>query len=92
MLRAIHEREGAWDQVDPDTEIGSIGEGIGLSKDESFALFKLLVDEHYVDAGRILQAGGAMPGRTGRVVGRGDNMTMIGDDLRLTSKGRAQIG
>lgn len=92
MLRAIHEREGVWDQVDPDSEIANIGEGIGLSEDESFALFKLLVDEHYVDPGRILQAGGAMPGRTGRVVGREDNMTMIGDDVRLTGKGRAEIG
>jgi hypothetical protein len=91
MLRAIHEREGRWDRVDPDTEITSIGEGIGLSKDESFALFKLLVDEHYVDPGRILQAGGAMPGRTGRIVGREDNMTMIGDDMRLTGKGQAEI-
>ena len=29
MLRAIHEREGRWDRVDPDTEIAAIGEGIG---------------------------------------------------------------
>jgi hypothetical protein len=91
MLRAIHEREGRWDRVDPDTEIANIGEGIGLSKDESFELFKQLVDEHYVDPGHILQAGGAMPGRTGRIVGREDNMTMIGDDMRLTGKGRAEI-
>ena len=91
MLSAIHEREGGWDRVDPDTEITSIGEGIGLSKDESFALFKLLVDEHYVDPGRILQAGGAMPGRTGRIVGREDNMTVIGDDVRLTDRGRTEI-
>ena len=62
MLGAIHEREGRWDQVDPDTEVGSIGEGIGLSEDQSYELFKLLVDEHYVHPGRILQAGGAMPG------------------------------
>ena len=71
MLRAIHEREGRWDRVDPDTEIASIGEGIGLSEDRSYELFGQLVDEHYVDPGRILQAGGAMPGRTGRIVGRG---------------------
>jgi hypothetical protein len=92
MLRAIHEREGGWDRVDPDTEIASIGEGIGLSDEESFALFKLLVDEHYVYPGRILQAGGAMPGRTSRVVGRGDNLTVIGDELRLTDKGRSEVG
>jgi hypothetical protein len=91
MLRAIHEREGRWDRVDPDTEIASIGEGIGLSEDESFALFKLLVDEHYVDTGRILQAGGAMPGRTSRVVGHGDNLTVIGDDVGISDKGRAEI-
>lgn len=92
ILRAIHECEGRWDRVDPDTEIANIGDGIGLSKDASFALFKLLVDEHYVDPGRILQAGGAMPGRTtGRIVGREDNMTVIGDDVRLTDRGRAEI-
>ena len=92
MLRAIHEREGGWDQVDPDTEIASIGEGIGLSEDESFALFGQLVDEGFVDPGRAYRAGGAMPGSTSRIVGREDNMTVIGDDVRLTSKGRAEIG
>ena len=91
MLKAIHEREGGWDRVDPDTEIASIGEGIGLSEDRSYELFGQLVDEHYVDPGRILQAGGAMPGHTSRIVGREDNMTVIGDDVRLTGKGRAEI-
>jgi hypothetical protein len=91
MLRAIHDREGGWDQVDPDTEIASIGEGIGLSEDESFALFGQLVDEGFVDPGRAYQAGGAMPGSTSRIVGREDNMTVIGDDVRLTSKGRTEI-
>jgi hypothetical protein len=91
MLGAVHEREGGWDQVDPDTEIASIGEGVGLSEDESFALFKQLVDDDYVDRGRVLQAGGAMPGRTSRVVGHEDNMTLIGDEVRLTDKGRAEI-
>jgi hypothetical protein len=92
MLKAIHEREGGWDRVDPDTGIASIGEGIGLSEDRSYELFGRLVDEHYVDPGRILQAGGAMPGHTSRIVGREDNMTVIGDDVRLTGKGRAEIG
>ena len=91
MLRAIREREGRWDAVDPDTEVGSIGEGIGLSEDQSYELFELLVDEHYVHPGRILQAGGAMPGSTSRVVGRRDNLTAIGDDVQLTDKGRAEI-
>ncbi len=91
MLKAIHEREGRWDRVDPDTEIASIGEGIGLSEDRSYELFGQLVDEHYVDPGRILQDGGAMPGHTSRIVGREDNMTVIGDELRLTDKGRAEI-
>jgi hypothetical protein len=91
MLRAIHDREGGWDQVDPDTEIASIGEGIGLSEDESFALFGQLVDEGFVDPGRAYRAGGAMPGSTSRIVGREDNMTVIGDDVRLTSKGRTEI-
>jgi hypothetical protein len=91
MLKAIHEREGGWDQVDPDTEIASVGEGSGLSEDESFALFGQLVDEGFVDPGRAYRAGGAMPGSTSRIVGREDNMTVIGDDVRLTSKGRTEI-
>ena len=68
-----------------------IGEGIGLSEDESFALFGQLVDEGFVDPGRAYRAGGAMPGSTSRIVGREENMTLIGDDVRLTSKGRAEI-
>ena len=68
-----------------------IGEGSGLSEDESFALFGQLVDEGFVDPGRAYRAGGAMPGSTSRIVGREDNMTVIGDDVRLTSKGRAEI-
>ena len=35
MLSAIQEREGGWDEVDPDTELARIGEGIGLSEDQS---------------------------------------------------------
>jgi hypothetical protein len=77
--------------VDPDTEIANMGEAIGLGEDESFALFKLLVNEYYVDPGRVLRAGGAMPGSTSRVVGRGDNLTAIGDDMRLTDKGQDEI-
>jgi hypothetical protein len=91
MLSGIHERRGRWDQVDPDTEIASIGEGIGLSEDESYALFGQLVDQGFVDPGRAYRAGGTMPGRTSRVVGREDNMTVIGDEVRLTGKGRAEI-
>jgi hypothetical protein len=33
-----------------------------------------------------------MPGHASRIVGRGDSMTVIGDKLRLTDKGRAEIG
>jgi len=91
MLRAIHEREGRWDEVDPDTEIANIGEGIGLSEDQSYELFGHLVDEGFVDPGRAYGSGGAMPGSTSRIVGREENMTVIGDDVRLTSKGRAEI-
>ncbi len=91
MLSAIREREGRWDAVDPDTEIARIGNDIGLGEDEAFALFKLLVDEHHVDPGRVLQARGAMPGRTSRVVGREHYMTVIGDDVRLTDRGQAGV-
>jgi hypothetical protein len=64
MLRAIQEREGRWDEVDPDIEVARIGEGIGLSEDQSYELFGHLVDEGLVDPGHAYQAGGAMPGRT----------------------------
>ncbi len=53
MLAAVHEREGSWGGVDPDTEITSVGSDIGLSEDESYELFKWLVDEGYIDSGRV---------------------------------------
>ena len=91
MLRAIHEREGRWDEVDPDTEVARIGNEIGVSEDRSYELFGHLVDEGFVDPGRAYRAGGAMPGSISRIVGREENMTVIGDDVGLTSKGRAEI-
>ena len=91
MLRAIHEREGRWDEVDPNTELAHIGNEIGLSEDQSYELFGHLVDEGFVDPGRAYQAGGAMPGSISRIVGSEENMTVIGDDVRLTSNGRAEI-
>jgi hypothetical protein len=68
-----------------------IGEDIGLSEDQSYELFGQLVDEGFVDPGRAYRAGGAMPGSISRIVGREENMTVIGDYVRLTSKGRAEI-
>jgi hypothetical protein len=91
MLRAIQEREGRWDEVDPDTEVARLGNEIGLSEDQSYELFGHLVDEGFLDPGRAYRAGGAMPGSTSRIVGREENMTVIGDDVRLTGKGRAEI-
>jgi hypothetical protein len=91
MLRAIHEREGRWDEVDPDTEVARIGDEFGLSEDQSYEIFGHLVDEGFVEPGRAYRAGGAMPGSISRIVGREENMTVIGDDVRLTSKGRAEI-
>src|SRR5919112_5101965 len=91
MLRAIQEREGRWDEVDTDTEVAHIGNEIGLSEDQSYELFGHLVDEGFVDPGRAYRAGGAMPGSISRIVGREENMTVIGDDVRLTGKGRAEI-
>lgn len=38
MLLAVHEREGSWDKVDPDTEIKNIACDIGVSEDESYEL------------------------------------------------------
>jgi hypothetical protein len=92
MLRAIHEREGRWDEIDPDTEVARIGEEIGLSEDQSYELFGHLVDEGFLDPGRAYRAGGAMPGSISRIVGREENMTVIGDELRLTDKGRSEVG
>jgi hypothetical protein len=92
MLKAIHEREGRWDRVDPDTEIANIGNEIGLDEDQSYKLFGHLVDEGFLDPGRAYRTGGAMPGSISRIVGREENMTLIGDEVRLTSKGRAEIG
>ena len=92
MLKDIHEREGRWDEVDPDTEVARIGEGIGLSEDQSYELFGQLVDEGFVDPGRAYRAGGAMPGSISRIVGREENMTVIGDELRLTDRGRSEVG
>ena len=91
MLGAIHEREGRWEEVDPDTEVARQGEGIGLGEDQSYELFGHLVDEGFVEPGRAYRAGGAMPGSVSRIVGREENVTAIGDDVRLTSKGRAEI-
>ena len=91
MLRAIQEREGRWDEVDPDTEVARLGNEIGLSEDQSYELFGYLVDEGFVEPGHAYRAGGAMPGSTSRIVGREENMTVIGDDVRLTGKGRAEI-
>jgi hypothetical protein len=92
MLRAIHERGGTWDRVDPDTEVAGMGDEISLTADASYELFGQLVDEGYVDPGRVLGTGGAMPGHTSRIVGRAHNMTVIGDEVRLTDKGLAEIG
>ena len=89
MLRAVHERGGRWDEVDP--EVAHIGDGIGLSEDKSYELFGHLVDEGFVDPARASRAGGAMPDSISRIVGRQENMTIIGDDVSLTSKGRAEI-
>ena len=91
MLRAFQKREGRWDEVDPDTEVAHIGNEIGFSEDQSYELFGHLVEEGFLDPGRAYQAEGAMPGSTSRIVGREENMTVIGDDVRLTGKGRAEI-
>ena len=68
-----------------------MGGNIGLSEDQSYELFGHLVDEGFVNLGRAYQAGGAMPGSISRIVGREDHTTVIGDDVRLTSKGRAEV-
>jgi hypothetical protein len=91
MLKALQERKGRWDEVDPDTEVARIGDEIGLSEDQSYELFGHLVDEGFVDPGHAYRAGGAMPGSISRIVGCEENMTVIGDDVRLTGKGRADI-
>jgi hypothetical protein len=49
------------------------------------------VDEGFVDPGRAYRAGGAMPGSTSRIVGREDNMTVIGDDVRLRGRANRRV-
>ena len=71
--------------------LARIGEDIGLGEDQSYELFGRLVDEGFVDPGRAYRAGEAMPSSTSRIVGREENMTLIGDDVQLTGKGRAEI-
>jgi hypothetical protein len=61
-----------------------------LSENQSYELFGQLVDEGFVDPDRAYREGGAMPGSISRIVGREDTMTVIGD-VRLTSKGRAEV-
>jgi hypothetical protein len=69
-----------------------VGEGIGMSEDQSYELFGRLVDEGFLDPGRAYyRAGGAMPDSISRIVGREESMTIIADDVRLTGKGRAEI-
>jgi hypothetical protein len=62
-----------------------------LSEDRSYELFGHFVDEGFVEPGRAYRAGGAMPDNISRIVERGGNMTLIGDDVRLTGKGRAEV-
>jgi hypothetical protein len=45
----------------------------------------------FVEPGRAYRAGGAVPGSTNRIVGREENMTVIGAYVRLTGQGRAVI-
>jgi hypothetical protein len=58
MLREIHEREGRWDEVDPDTKVARIGNESSLSEDRFYEHFGHLVYEGFVDPGRAYRAGG----------------------------------
>ena len=62
-----------------------------MSEDPSYELFGRLVDEGFVDPARAYRAGGALPGSTSRIVGREENTTLIGDDVRLTGKAQAEV-
>ena len=62
-----------------------------MSEDRSYELFGRLGDEGFVDPDRAYRAGGAMSGSISRIVGREENMTVIGDDVCLSGKGRAEI-
>ena len=57
ILRAIHEREGRWDEVDPDTEVARIGKEIGLSEDRSYELSRASRRR------RLRQSGSCLSGR-----------------------------
>jgi hypothetical protein len=57
MLRAIHGREGRWDEINPETEVTRMGEGIGLGEGQSYQLFGHPVDKGFVEPGRAYRTG-----------------------------------
>jgi hypothetical protein len=67
--------------------LARIGENVGLSEDKSYELFGLLGDEGFVDPDRAYRSGGTMPGSISQIVGREENITVIGDDAPLTRRG-----
>jgi hypothetical protein len=71
--------------------LARIGDEIGLSEDQSYELFGQLVNEGFVDPDRAYGSGGTMPGSISRILGREEGITVIGDGVRLTSKGRAEV-
>jgi len=93
MLKGIHEREGKWNNVNIESELNEIGSTAELSLSSSAQLFKQLIDEHYIDTGRIFHAGGRVDSNSnGEAVDYGGILIPISYDMRLTDKGRAFIG
>jgi hypothetical protein len=78
-----------------ESELEKIGKEAGLGKDDTSRLLKELIDKHYIDPGRALQAGNRVEGQEssakGEVVGYGGVLFHIGYDMKLTDKARAEI-
>lgn len=92
MLEGIHEREGDWDKVNIDNELGEIGIAAGLDEDGTKQLFKVLIDEDYIDTGRMLQAGDAVRfERNSETIEYGGLLIPVSYNMKLTDRGKSYI-
>jgi hypothetical protein len=94
MLRGIHDRRDRWMDLNPAVEIVSMGEQVGLNRNESYDLFKHLLDEDLIST-RFLRAGNDPS--LGQEVGQrhliwDGKEVRLGHDLKLTTTGRSIAG
>ncbi len=93
VLKGIQEREGQWQDLDANAALEEIGTGAGLDDAEMAELFKNLVEENYVDSGRVIQSIEAVEAdkRNNEVINHGGLFLLIGYNMKLTDKGRAEL-